>query len=87
MMNIVMSGNSTVFTGMELAIYSTLTHNKNINWYIFTMDITIISPEGNSIQYKGLTNWQKEKLTRIVHYLDKNSRITFTYLPLYMRNG
>ena len=32
MMNILMTGNDRVYPGMELAIYSTLTHNKGINW-------------------------------------------------------
>lgn len=76
-MNIVMSGNSTVYTGMELAIYSTLTHNKHINWYIFTMDIVVATPSGETIVYEGLTEWQRKKLTSIVNYLDKTSRITF----------
>lgn len=91
MMNIVMSGNSTVYTGMELAIYSTLTHNKGINWYIFTMDISIEDPDGRVIVYEGLVEWQREKLTKIVHYLDKTSRITFIdaapYYAKYLENS
>ena len=90
MMNIVMSGNATVYTGMELAIYSTLTHNKSINWYIFTMNITINTPNG-PIEYEGLTDWQRKKLTAIVNYLDKTSRITFIdaapYYAQYLENS
>lgn len=76
MMNIVMCGNSTVYTGIELAVYSTLTHNKNINWYIFTMDITMENNE-NNVHYEGLTQWQKNKLKHIVNYLDPHSNIVF----------
>lgn len=77
MMNILMSGNDHVYTGMELAIYSALTHNKGINWYIFTMDIEIDMGDGGVMVFCGLNSWQKNKLKKIVSYLDNTSKITF----------
>ncbi len=76
-MNILMSGNDHIYPGMELAIYSTLMHNKNINWYIFTMDIETDMGNGEIMVFHGLDKWQKNKLRKIVSYLDDNSKITF----------
>lgn len=87
MMNIVMSANDYVYCGVELVIYSTLTHNKNINWYIFTMNVAIRDDEGNYKAYKGLNDRQQEKLRKIVKYLDKNSNITFIdCAPFYQKH-
>lgn len=72
-MNIAMAANDTVYSGLELAIYSTLKHNKNINWYILTMDIVL--PNGRA--FHGIDGWMEDKLRKIVKYLDKNSNITF----------
>lgn len=86
MMNILMSGNDNVYPGMELAIYSTLTHNKGINWYIFTMDIEIDTGDGQIVVFCGLNSWQKNKLKKIVSYLDNTSKITFIDMyNLYMK--
>lgn len=92
MMNIMMSANDSVYHGVELAIYSTLTHNKNINWFIFTMDIGLRDDDNNiAIDYHGLSQWQKEKLSKIVKYLDPNSNITFidgfNYYCEYLSGG
>ena len=87
MMNIVMSANDYVYCGVELVIYSTLTHNKNINWYIFTMNVAIRDDAGNYKAYKGLNDRQQEKLRKIVKYLDKNSNITFIdCAPFYQKH-
>lgn len=75
-MNIVMCGDSRAYCGIELVIYSTLTHNKNINWYIFSMDICFSTPNGELI-FKGLDPIHKNKLRKIVAYLDPGSKITF----------
>lgn len=87
MMNIVMAANDYVYTGVELTIYSTLTHNKNINWYILTMDIDL----NTGYHYIGLHDWMKDKLTKIVKYLDSNSNIVFIdcydYYMQYLAGG
>ena len=73
-----MSSDIATYTGLELAIYTIMAHNKNVNFYIMTMDIEIDNPELCAIRcYKGLVDWQKDKLRTIVRYFDKNSRITF----------
>lgn len=77
MMNIVMSANDYVYSGLELVIYSTLTHNHNINWYIFTMNVAIADDTGNFRGYNGLDDFHQAKLRKIVKYLDKHSNITF----------
>jgi lipopolysaccharide biosynthesis glycosyltransferase len=41
MMNVAMCGDSSVYHGLELVIYSMLTYNKNINFYILSMDVEV----------------------------------------------
>lgn len=75
-MNILIATDSNTYCGAELVIYTTLTHNKNVNFYIFTMDIELENKEtGECYVYRGLTDWQKNKLKTIVNYFDKNSHI------------
>lgn len=81
-MNVVMAANDTVYCGLELVIYSTLTHNKNINWYILTMDIGL--PNGQA--FRGIDEAQKNKLRKIVQYLDQNSNITFVDCAQYHKD-
>ena len=75
-MNLLLAGNDNVYLGMELAVYSTLFHNKGLNIHIFTMDITLSDSE-RMCQYQGLLPWQKNKLKKIVAYLDPTSTICF----------
>lgn len=77
MMNIMLAGNDKVYYGIELVVYSTMAHNKNVHWYIVTMDYE--QRHDNSVHvYIGLQDWQKEKLEKIVNYFDaKNSSIIF----------
>lgn len=77
-MNILLAGNDKVYVGMELVIYSTMAHNKNINWFIFTMDITIKNEETKEGKdFKGLGAWERNRLRSIVKMFDKNSDIVF----------
>ena len=69
-MNVLFSANDKAFEGLELAIYTLLSHNKNVNIYIFTMNCQIINEEEHSaIDYFSLQPWQIDKLQRIVKYL------------------
>lgn len=77
MMNIMLAGNAGVYDGIELVIYSTMTHNRNINWYVFTMDIELDLGDGSRMGYYGLKTNQKQKLYDIVKYFDKESNIIF----------
>lgn len=77
MINVAYCSDSQGYFGLEVSLYSLLTHTKNINFYIFTMDYE--RQEGDQMaHYRGLTAWQKNKLIKIVKHLDANgSRITF----------
>lgn len=69
-MNVLFAANDFVYSGLELAIYTLLSHNKNVNIYVFTMDCDIYNEEeGRGTRYAGLTDWQIERLHKIVKYL------------------
>lgn len=90
-MNILLCGNDIVYTGMELVVYSLLTHNKNVNIYIFTMDVELDN-NGEVTIYRSLTEWQRNKLKKIVRYLDggrSNLSIIDTYEDYvkYLKGG
>ena len=77
-MNILMSANDTMIEGLELVIYSLLTFNKEVNIYIFTMDIEVDHKEEGFIQrFEALSMNNRNWLTKIVRYLDPNSNIIF----------
>lgn len=78
MMNIMMAGNEKVYFGIELAVYSTMFHNKNVHWYIVSMNYDQIQEDGSIVRFSGLEEWQINKLKQIVQYFDaKHSTITF----------
>lgn len=76
-MNILLSGDNRMYVGMELVIYSLLQHNKNVNIYVFTMDIEVARPDGCVVVYHKLGDWERNKLRAIVKIHDKNSNICF----------
>ena len=87
-----MSSDIRTYTGIELAIYTIMKHNKNVNFYILTMDIEIDNKDLCEITvYHGLQEAQKKKLRTIVNYFDKNSHITFIdakpYYEKYLAGG
>ena len=70
-MNIMMAGNEKVYFGIELAMYSTMFYNKNVHWYIVSMNYDQIQENGSEIvQFFGLSDWQREKLEKIVEYFE-----------------
>lgn len=78
MMNILLAGNNRVYPGMELVIYSTMYHNTGVNWFIFTMDITIEDEaKGLKKDFIGIGPWERNRLRSIVKMFDKHSNITF----------
>jgi lipopolysaccharide biosynthesis glycosyltransferase len=57
-MNIMLAGNDKVYYGIELVIYSTMAHNKNVHWYIVTMDYEQQHESQNAVHvYKGFQEW------------------------------
>lgn len=78
MMNIALAGDRNVLSGIELVIYSTMLHNKNIHWYILTMDIAVPDRDGQMRQFYGITDEPTQTwLKWLVHFMDYNSDITF----------
>lgn len=75
--NILISGDDGMYSGMELVIYSLLTHNKNVGIYVCTMSVNVDHDDGTGIHYEGLTEDHKRKLRFIVNYLDRTSDICF----------
>ena len=79
-MNILLAGNNSVYSGMEVVIYSLMKYNRNINLYILTSSFEQIpTPDDNIIRcYEGLNIQQKEKIISILKYFDpKNSKVEF----------
>ena len=80
-----------MYTGIELVVYSLMHHNKNVNIYIFTMDIEVFHPDGMVCRYVRLGDWEKNKLKTIVKMHDKHSNIcfidTYQWYMDYFNNG
>lgn len=76
--NVLYCGDSIAFTGFEASIYSLLTHTKNVNIFVFTMDYERDENNGWIHVFQGLQDEQKLKLKQMVQYLDgQHSNITF----------
>lgn len=75
-MNILMSGDDSMYDGFELVVYSTMKHNKDVHWYFFTMNISCPIC-GNMRDFREIPDWQRQRLANIVHYFDPKSTITF----------
>ena len=90
-MNVLLCGDNGMYVGMELVVYTLMHHNKNVNLYIFTMDIDVMHPNGEAVQYKSLGEWQRQKLKTIVKMHDRNSNICFIdvhdYYLKYFNDG
>lgn len=86
-MNVLLSGDTHVYNGLELVIYTLLTHNKNVNIFVFTMDIIVHNHDKTDTCYHALDDIQKNKLRKIVKYLDGNgSNICFINTAEYYHN-
>lgn len=78
MINVMFAANNTLIHGLELSIWSLLKHNKHVNIYIATMNISLWSNRDESYHsYFSLDPDQREWLKRIVSYLDQDSNIAF----------
>ena len=77
MMHIIMAGDRRVLSGIEVVLYSTMLHNTNVHWHLFSMDIDVRNDEaGVGYKYTGLTKEDEKWLRHIVKYLDFNSELT-----------
>ena len=87
MMNIMFADNDLIVEGLELSIWTLLTHNKNVNIYVATMNISVYENRNNSYHdYRAMTKEQRDWITKIVKYLDSNSNITFIDCEEYYHN-
>lgn len=79
MMNIALAGDRNVLSGIELVIYSTMKYNKNIHWYILTMDTIVHNDQtGETHHYHGITDEFTQKwIAWLVNFMDYNSTVTF----------
>lgn len=76
-MNILLEGNDFTYKGIELVVYTLLTHNKHCNIYICTMDVEVDNKNGVVQVFKSYTIEQQEYLKRLVRYIDSTSNICF----------
>ena len=77
-MNFLFADNDQLIEGLELVLWTLLTHNKNCNIYIATMSISVYERRNNSFHdYYAVTPEQREWITKIVKYLDYNSNVKF----------
>lgn len=75
--NIVLAGDRNVICGLEAVIYTTMLHNKNINWYILTMDVVVDTQDPEYVcRYIGLNDTDRDWFSYIVNYMDHNSTLT-----------
>lgn len=74
-MNILMCANEFAYYGLEVAVYSLLKHNKDINLTVFTTSVLIDDNNGTVHDFKGMNEYQIKKLKKIVTYFDPNSKV------------
>jgi lipopolysaccharide biosynthesis glycosyltransferase len=56
MINVAYCSDSKGYYGLEASLYSLLTHTKNVNLYIFTMDYERKEYD-QIVEYEGLLTW------------------------------
>lgn len=83
MMNVLFCADAKGYIGLELALYTLLTHNKHVNVYIFTMDIILTHPDGGIQEFHSITEEQRSKLRKITHYLSNDANIAFVDVSSY----
>jgi len=71
-MNILMAADKGMMCGLETVIYSTMLHNVNVNWYIFTMNISCRVCGEQRIFY-GIDEADARWLESIIKYHDSGS--------------
>ncbi len=69
-----MAADSSMYDGIELVITSTMKHNKNVHWYIFTMNIHCLI-NGCPRDFYEIDENQKNKLLKVIKYFDPNSTL------------
>ena len=62
MINVLVSGDMSVYLGMEVTIYSLMKYNRNVNLYVLTSSFEQMPyPDGTIRCYEGLEEDAKKK--------------------------
>lgn len=72
-MHIAIAGNGKVLSGMELLIYSTMLHNRDVIWHVMTGDLKVDNGDGTGTIYGGISETDCEWLRKIVKFCDYRS--------------
>ena len=78
MINILMAASDNMYDGLELVICSTMAHNKNVHFYIMTMNIHLQMVNGYG-NFHRLSEEHISELRKIIKYYDKNSDLSIIY--------
>lgn len=84
-MNVLYCCDDRAYSGLEASIYSLLTHTKNVNIYVFSMDYQREPDANGGVQcHLNISSEHQQSLKKIVQYLDpKNSNIKFIDMKQY----
>ena len=78
MINILMSASDNMYDGLELVICSTMKYNKNVHFYIMTMNIHLMLEDGYHDFYR-ISEKHINDLKKIIKYFDPNSELSVIY--------
>jgi lipopolysaccharide biosynthesis glycosyltransferase len=76
-LNVLYCCDGSAYAGLEASIYSLLTHTKQINIFVFSMEYHRDIGDGVIMVFPKVDEYQQAKLKKIVKYLDSTSHITF----------
>lgn len=84
-MNVLYCCDDRAYSGLAASVYSLLTHNKNVNIYVFSMDYERAPDINGMVQcYLNISPEHQHELKKIVQYLDpKHSNIKFVDMKQY----
>ena len=77
-MNILMCGDNSIIKGMEMVIYSTMKFNKDVHWYIFTMNY-----HSQNCHYDIISAENIAFLKKIIAYFDPRSTLNIIDVSQY----
>ena len=72
-LHIVIAGDRRVLPGLEAVVFSTMRHNTDVVWHLFTMDVQVDHADGTGTGYYGITEEDAAWLRKIVKFMDHHS--------------
>ena len=86
-LHLLISGDRRVMPGLEALVYSTMKHNRNVVWHLFTMEVQINHGDGTGTGYYGITEEDAKWLRRIVRFMAADSDlIRYDVKDLYLEH-